>query len=144
MAARDKYRNAVRNALIKEGWTITQDPYRISIGSTDVQVDLGAEQSLAAERNETKIAVEIKSFLNDSELYDLENALGQYSLYRLMLLKREPERLLYLDVPHTIRSFLMEQSDFRYILRELKVRLIIYRAKTEEIIEWIEFAHIAP
>ena len=71
--------------------------------------------------------MEIKSFLNDSELYDLENALGQYSLYRLMLLKREPERLLYLDVPHTIRSFLMEQSDFRYILRELKVRLIIYR-----------------
>ncbi|MEM7125617.1 MAG: element excision factor XisH family protein [Chloroflexota bacterium] len=32
-----------------------------------------------------KIAVEIKSSLNDSAVYDLENAVGQYNIYREVL-----------------------------------------------------------
>ena len=32
MAARDKYHDAVKKALVEEGWTITHDPYRIAIG----------------------------------------------------------------------------------------------------------------
>lgn len=40
---------------------------------------------LAAERGTEKIAVEIKSFLGDSELFEYHAALGQFLNYRLAL-----------------------------------------------------------
>jgi hypothetical protein len=40
----------VKNALVKEGWTITHDPLRRVWGAKDMFVDLGAEALLAAER----------------------------------------------------------------------------------------------
>lgn len=142
MSARDKYHNAVRTALIREGWTITHDPYLIHIGKTDIQVDLGAEMPIAAERDNRRIAVEIKSFLGDSALYDLEKALGQYSLYRVMLIKQEPDRTLYLAVPQNVHDFLLTDSDFRYALHALNVRLVFFDPGKEELVEWIETINI--
>jgi hypothetical protein len=72
MSARDKYHDAVKNALIQDGWTITHDPYRIAIGRRRGYIDLGAEMPLAAEKQGRRIAVEVKSFLGASELDDLE------------------------------------------------------------------------
>jgi hypothetical protein len=83
--ARDLYHDAVRTALIKDGWTITHDPYTITFGRRRVFVDLGAERMLAAERGDEKIAVEVKSFLGPSELRDIEHALGQFILYQALL-----------------------------------------------------------
>ena len=55
---------------------------------------------LAAERDGKRIAVEIKSFISRSAVHDLENALGQYVVYRSMLRRLEPDRQLYLAVSH--------------------------------------------
>ena len=82
MPARDKYHNAVRNALIKDGWTITHDPLRLVWGKRDMYVDLGAKKLLGAQKGERLIAVEIKSFAGASEMADLEKAVGQFSVYR--------------------------------------------------------------
>jgi hypothetical protein len=78
MPAKDIYHAAVINALIKDGWTITHDPYTMPFGQKDVFVDLGAERLLAAEKGAERIAVEIKSFQGNSDIRDLENAIGQY------------------------------------------------------------------
>src|SRR3954470_15848741 len=99
MPARDRYHDCVRNALIKDGWVITHDPLRLPWGKKDLYVDLGAEQILAAEKGELRIAVVIKSFLGKSKLDDLERALGQFALYRSVLARREPNRTLFLAVP---------------------------------------------
>ena len=49
-------------------------------------MDLGAECStLGAERGGRTIAVEIQSFLGFSRLRDLEEAIGQYQVYRVVL-----------------------------------------------------------
>jgi hypothetical protein len=77
MPAKDTYHDAVRTALIRDGWTITHDPFTISFGNTDVYADLGAERPLAAEKADERIAVEVKSFLGASGLRDFELALGQ-------------------------------------------------------------------
>jgi hypothetical protein len=100
MPARDVFHDAVRNALIKDGWTITHDPYKITVGQANVYVDLGAERILAAEKGAERIAVEVKSFQGSSEVRDLEVALGQYVFYRSLIARIEPERKLY-------RSFLI-------------------------------------
>ena len=89
MSRRDIYHQLVKEALIAEGWQITHDPY---IFETDPQLatDLGAERVIGATRNNEKIAVEIKSFLAESQVSDLEKALGQYGLYRRLLQIQEP------------------------------------------------------
>ncbi|MEM8534684.1 MAG: element excision factor XisH family protein [Chloroflexota bacterium] len=67
MPARDTYHEIVKQALIDDGWMITHDPLKLSWGGKDMFVDLGAEQLLAAEKAERKIAIEIKSFHGYSE-----------------------------------------------------------------------------
>ena len=66
MPARDLYHDAVKSALIKEGWLILADPYRIRYKDLDLYADLAAERPIAAERDDQKIVVEIKSFVGRS------------------------------------------------------------------------------
>ncbi len=58
--ARDKYHQAVKIALEKEGWKVTDDPLKLEFEEVRIQIDLGAERFIAAERKNEKIAVEIK------------------------------------------------------------------------------------
>jgi XisH protein len=59
LAQRNIYHEAVKNALIKDGWTITHDPFVLAFGLHNLYVDLGAEQMLAAEKEERRIAEEL-------------------------------------------------------------------------------------
>ena len=98
MPAKDIYHEVVKNALIKDGWTITDDPLKLTIGSRSLYVDLGAEKLIAAQKDSQRIAVEIKSFISPSPINDLENALGQYILYQNILKSTDTERILYLAI----------------------------------------------
>ncbi len=102
MPALDRYHQAVRNALIKDGWIITNDPLTLTVGADHVYVDLAAERMLAAEKSVLKIAVEIKTFAGASRIADLEEALGQFVLCRMALRRTEPDRELYLAVPQPV------------------------------------------
>ena len=62
MARLDKIHDKIKTALIKDGWTITHDPFAIQSEEFDLYVDLAAERIFAAERAGEKIAVEIKRF----------------------------------------------------------------------------------
>ena len=66
MSRYDALHDACKNALIKAGWTITHDPYRILRGRQSLYIDLGAEKPLAAEKDGRKIAVEVKSLLGST------------------------------------------------------------------------------
>ncbi|MHC5718253.1 MAG: element excision factor XisH family protein, partial [Nostoc sp.] len=48
MPAKDIYHNEVKNALIKDGWTITDDPYFIKYEDAELYADLAAEKPIAA------------------------------------------------------------------------------------------------
>ena len=98
MPALDIYHDQVKNALIKDGWTITDDPLTIRFGRRVLYVDLAAQRLLAAERAGSRIAVEIKSFVGRSDVLDLEQALGQFVLYAEVLAETDPDRILYLAV----------------------------------------------
>lgn len=137
MAAKDLFHEAVKKALIKEQWLITADPLRLKIEGVRFAIDLAAEKVLAAQKGNQKIAVEIKSFLNDSALTDFHLALGQFLNYRLALQMREPERLLYLAVPlETFDSFFQEEF-VQESLRQYQLKLIVYSPGKERIERWI-------
>lgn len=143
MSAKDTFHNQVRDALEKEGWTITHDPYPLKIGRRKAFIDLAAEMPLAAEKDGLRIAVEIKSFLGQSPLDDLEDALGQYGIYRAILELRDPERTLYLALPSNTREMLLDERDFRHILREFETRLIFFDPLAQEALTWIDATNIA-
>lgn len=137
MPVRDVYHNQVKNALIKDGWTITNDPLRLKWGSKDMYVDLGAEKLLIAEKNQQKIAVEIKTFTSISEINALENALGQYLLYRSVMRKTEIERKLYLAIPYTIYMDIFEEPLGKLLREDYQLNLLIFDINSEEIVQWI-------
>jgi hypothetical protein len=41
MPQQDVYHNVVKNALIKDGWTITHNPLTLTVGRRDLYVDFG-------------------------------------------------------------------------------------------------------
>jgi hypothetical protein len=136
MSAKDKFHDAVKNALINDGWIVTDDPYQLKMGVFDTFIDLGAERILSAEKGEEKIAVEIKSFLEASSIYAFYNAFGQFCSYREALLIKEPERTLYLAITANIYETFFKTEFILGITTKFDVKLIIFDAEKEEIIEW--------
>jgi hypothetical protein len=136
--ARDKYHDLVKQALIMLGWTITDDPYILPTPNRDLEVDLGAERLIGAEKNNQKIAVEIKSFLGLSQVYDFYQALGQFSFYQLALEKQEPDRELYLAVPRdSYYTFFQEELTMEAIQR-YNMKIIVYDTDQPKIVQWNE------
>jgi hypothetical protein len=137
VSAKDIFHDAVKRALQKEQWIITDDPLKFKFGNVNFQVDLGAEQLLAAERAGEKIAIEIKSFLKPSAITDFYSALGQFLSYRLALESVEPERTLYLAVPlDTYQTFF--QNEFtQTAIQRYQVLLVVYEPTNEVIVQWI-------
>jgi XisH protein len=138
MPAHDVFHAAVKQGLIKDGWTITDDPLFIEFGGVDMYIDLAAEKLIAAEKGEQRIAVEIKSFISPSVLTDFHAALGQFLNYRMGLNAKDPERRLFLAVPvDTFDSFFA--IPFTQTAVQLHgVRLIVYDPESEVVVRWIE------
>ena len=137
--AKDIYHTIVREALVKDGWTITHDPYLITqTKRRPYEVDLGAEKIIAAERGTEHIAVEVKSFLNPSPINDFHTALGQYETYLDVLEMKQIDRIMYLAMPHDTHTLLSTKEYFRYIINKRKVKFILFDPETITIKEWIE------
>src|SRR4029079_6423409 len=98
----------------------------LPFGTRGLYVDLGAERStIGAEREGQRIAVEIQSFLNPSPVRDLQEAGGQYYIYRAILSQNEPERVLYMAVPLRVQEGLFSERFGQVILAHVKLRLIV-------------------
>jgi hypothetical protein len=136
--AKNIYHDAVVHALTTDGWTVTHDPLTISYGGKDLFVDLGAERlTIAAEKSGERIAVEVQSFLSPSLVRDLQEAVGQYNIYRTVLAETAPDRLLYLAVPHRVWEGLLTEPFGQLIVTRLQLRLLVFDEQQERIVRWI-------
>ncbi|MDY7003319.1 MAG: XisH family protein [Cyanobacteriota bacterium] len=137
MSARDFFHKEVKSALIKDGWLITHDPLFVRFGGVDMSIDLGAEQLIGAQKDNQKIAVEIKSFLaKSSAISEFHTALGQFINYREALQQKEAERILYLAVPMITYNSFFQLEFTQLMLNKNQVKLIIYNPDIEVITEW--------
>src|SRR2546423_10519761 len=100
--ARDRIHAAVRRALEKDGWTISNDPIGVRYADLSTYADLGASRTFGANRATRKIAVEAKSFIGPSLTRELAMAIGQVQIYRALLEKSEPDRDVWLALPHEV------------------------------------------
>ena len=137
MSAKDIYHDTVKRALQKDGWTITHDPFPLQIGRKRLSADLGAERLINAEKGTEKIVVEVKSFVGRSDVKDLEQALGQYILYRQVLNEMQINRNLYLAISEEVFNSVFTIELGQVLLKNNLVKLIVFDKESEEIVQWI-------
>jgi len=136
MPAKDIFHDVVKSALEKEGWNITADPLFLRFGGLELYIDLGAERIIAAQKDEEKIAVEIKSFVGNSATTEFSTALGQFLKYQVALQEEHPGRILYLAIPlDTYRSFFNLELP-RILVERYQVNLIVYDPENQVIVTW--------
>lgn len=137
--ARDKFHPNVKEALEKDGWTVTSDPYFLMVGRRRGFIDLGAEREIiTAERGTEKIAVEVKSFIGGSDLDQFEDALGQFIIYFNALEEKEPDRELYLATPTAFYKRFFDDPFFQKLARRYHVNLLVYNELNNTVVEWIK------
>jgi hypothetical protein len=136
MPARDLYHDAARQALVKDGWMITADPYLIKYEDAELYADLAAEKPIAAMRDGQKIIVEIKSFVGRSLMRDFENALGQYIVYRNLIELTEPEFRLYLAIDDVTYENFFQRKSIQLIVELNHLLLIAVDIQKEVITVW--------
>jgi len=135
MSRKDTYHYLVKSALIKEGWTITHDPYFLE-SDPKLSIDLGAEKTIAAEKGYDKIAVEVKSFITASQVTELEKAAGQYGIYEELLKTQEPDRELYLAVPIDAFDNIFSRQVGKIAIQKFNLKLIVFYFDKEDLL-WI-------
>ncbi|MBU7583134.1 MAG: XisH family protein [Nostoc sp. TH1S01] len=133
----DIIHNSVKNALIKDGWLITDDPYIIQYRKTVLYADIGAERPIAAQRDGQKLVVEVKSFIGTSKIQDLKEALGQYDIYRYLLEEIAPDRKLYIAISKVVYKTFFSQDIIQLILNRHRLPIIVVDIEAEEIQQWI-------
>jgi hypothetical protein len=138
MPAKDIFHNAVKRSLEKDGWIITDDPIYLDFGGVELYIDLGAEKLIVAEKDQQKIAVEVKSFISGSAISEFHNALGQFINYRTALSRKQPERILYLAVPITTFETFFKLELIQLVIQSQNIRLLVYNTKQEVIEQWIK------
>lgn len=138
MPARNLHHASVVNALIAEGWTITDDPLTLAVGERNVPIDLGAERPLpGVERVGVVIAVEVQSFVGRSPVADLQQAVGQYIMYRSVLDGHQPDRNLFLAIPAEAYDGILSEPLGQLMLTRASLRLLVFDPVGRRALRWI-------
>ncbi len=136
--ARDFIHESIKTALIKDGWTITADPFELNFEEISLAVDLAAEKLLEAQRGSQKILVEVKSFLGRSFAKEFQSALGQYQVYFGILESLGVTDTLYLAVSDVVYRRFFQQNAYQMLIERFQLRLLVVDIDNEEVVLWIK------
>ena len=137
MSRKDVFHNIVRRTLEKDGWTITHDPLMLRYELGNLYVDLGAERVLAAERGGQKVAVEVKSFLQNSAVSEFHTALGQFLGYRMLLAEQYPDYELYLAVPINAYTSFFATQFAQNLIDSYDLKVMVYSPQQGVVDQWL-------
>ena len=134
MPAEDHYHPLVVRMLIKDGWKIVTEQYKLIVGERRLWIDIQvakSEQSLA-------ILVEVKGFENSSSaVSELGDATGQYVLYQVGLAANKLSFTLYLAVPEFAYQGILSEELGKQVLQRIGMNLLVFDPDQEVITRWI-------
>ncbi|MDJ1172098.1 XisH family protein [Roseofilum sp. BLCC_M154] len=137
MPAKDTYHESFKNALIKDGWEIVRDPYTIRYEGMTLFADVAGKKLFSAQKEDSNIVVEMKSFINPSAVHEFQCALGQYILYRTLLSQIHPTYCLYLAIDQDIYETFFQKKGIELVIQQYQIWLIVIDLTHEEIVQWI-------
>ena len=136
--AKDFYHEHVKEALIKDGWAVTHDGYRLGDEEVEYEEDLGAEKLIAATKGKQKVLVEVKSFRGQSKTYEFHRALGQFNSYLTALEEQEPDRELFVAVPDIVYDSFFQKALIQKTVRRFQMKILVFDPVEKIILQWIK------
>ena len=112
MPKKDSAHEIVKVALEKEGWTITD------------------------EKQGEQIAIEIKSFDENTPFYSFYEILGQFLMYELALLEQIEPYELFIAISVLGFKKLDDAPIFQRAINKFGLKFIIFEPISQTIIEW--------
>ncbi|BDI18759.1 hypothetical protein ANSO36C_45610 [Nostoc cf. commune SO-36] len=124
-------------ALEKDGWKITHDPLFFQLTEQiRIKIDMGAQKLISAEKDEQKIAVEVKSFIGISAISEFHTAVGQFLNYRVALEQKDSERVLYLAIAKDIYQEFFLDAFIQSVLERYEIKLLVFHVQKQEVVLW--------
>ena len=135
--AKDIIHEAVKQALLKDGWTIIADPYPLQYAEFSLRADLAAERFSATEERVRRIIIEVKSFAGLSFIHQFQQAIGQYSMYRDAVELNNLQYEIYLAVSNTAYQDNFHQLAVQNSIEKHNLKLVIVDIDDEQVLIWI-------
>ncbi len=132
----DTCHQQVVSALQNDGWLIDAEQVVISTEKRQGFVDVRAVREVNGTRQQVML-VEVKCFPDrNSTTQELYVAIGQYIIYRAIMVESETVIPLYLAVPDEVFETVFDSS-VRWAVRDSQIKLVIVNLDREVIKEWI-------
>jgi hypothetical protein len=136
MPALDQCHPQIVRALEKDGWAVDPFPVRLTVETRTVYVDVRASRTRNGNQSVVLLS-EIKCFPDTTNTTrDLYTAIGQYIMYRAMLVELGARFPLYLTVPNHIYETAFDSIVERAISNS-QINLIVVDIETEAVVRWI-------
>jgi hypothetical protein len=129
----------VKAALVKDGWQITDDPFLIDYRGTLLFADLGAEKATGVRHRRGKISIEVKVLSEPARFAKFECAVGQYVVYRRLMMSLQLQRDLYLAISRQVfTNFFQKRPAVMEVVTGEQIYLLVFDPHRKEIVQWIK------
>jgi hypothetical protein len=136
---KDAYHEVVKTALVKDGWQITEDPFLIGFRGTMLFADMGAEKAVDSQRRRSKISIEVKVLSEPARFAKFECAVGQYVVYRRLMMSLQLQRDLYLAISHKVfTNFFQKKPAVMEVVTGERIHLLVFDPRKKEVVQWIK------
>lgn len=135
MPAKDHYHDAVKRALIKDGWAIDAEQVTFITADRQVIIDIQASKNYQGEI----ILVEVKGF-ERSPIEQLAVAIGKLQIYRFVLDDLGKDIPLWLAVPDFAYRGILTEKMGLVMRQQNEIDLLVFSPEREEITAWIPYA----
>ncbi|MBC7809772.1 MAG: fatty-acid synthase [Burkholderiales bacterium] len=134
MPAKDRYHDAVKRALVKSEWIISDEQVTFQVEDRIMWIDIEAVNVAAA----LVILIEVKELENvASSIEALANALGKFLLYRLALEEARADVPLFLAVSELSYQGILTERIGQLVIQRFNIPLIVFDPEREEFTRWI-------
>jgi hypothetical protein len=137
MSRYDNCHHQVVRALEKDGWQVEDVPLRLELPERTVYIDIEASRKTNGSRQQVMLA-EVKCFPSSkATTTELYIAVGQYIIYRAILIEMRIPTPVYLAVPEDVYLTVFDSAVQR-AFRDSRIKMVIVNLDEEVIKQWIE------
>mgnify|MGYP000453943940 CR=1 FL=1 len=134
MPAKDRYHDTVKRALIKDGWTINDEQFTLTVEQRNLWIDIQASKG----DPRLIVLVEVKELSDvDSPIEALANAAGKISMYRRAMEYSKLNFPLFLAI--SVESFegILSEKIGELVLNHEQIPLVVFDPTQEVIVQWM-------
>ncbi len=132
MSQSGDFYETVRQALDKDGWTITAAPFVVEYEDLRLFADFGAAKGARS------IVVEVGRFNGPSFIGDFHKITGWYYNCRSLMFEAAPESRIYLAVSRQQWEGKFQRPAIQVIIANQKICFLIFDPLTQMIVKWVE------